>query len=276
MIKLYNETKTPWSISSQGSALLITKDRRYDRSGEFKRRTIKAITYNNLLPEEKVKEINSLTEMKTPQDVFDKNTEVIFSRKDLTTIITSSNKHTKDIYLISLNLQGRKIIGVSDCMVLEYLLLGGEFSLIAAVRPNSIFRIYLLNKENTRKEIYEFNTDSEGRTSLKVKSKENNPESVKTDKVFKPKKFRPAIVTHLVLTHETKKEAIENKIENGDNTIMLYNDETLNEIVNTVSRNNYRAVTLFEACDKTIEYAKKKFDTVYIMNETGIINKVKI
>lgn len=275
MIKIYNETKNAWNIKSQGTALLISKSRKYNSNGAVKKRSIKAITYNNVISDEKVKEIAGLTEMIIPHDLFTDKTEVKFSRKDLTSILSTSNKRNKDIFLISLNLQGRKVVGVSDCMLLEYLLLGGEFSLIVAVRPNTKFRIYLNNKENTRKEIYEFNTDEQGKTTLRIISKENNSNNTNRESVFKPKKFRPATPTHLVLGHESNEETM--ALTYNKNGIVTFNDNNLYEVVDGLIEKKYRAITLYDVENEIVEFIKKKFDIVYAIDGClGNLYKLKI
>ena len=273
MIKIYNETKTPWNITSQGTALLLTKTRQYINNGNKKRRTIKAISYKNLIPQDKVKELTQMVNMKSPQVLFDNTTEVKFSRKDLTAILTTSNKRNKDIYLISLNLQGREVVGVSDCLVLEYLMLGGEFSFIIAVRPDTKFKIYLNNKETNRTEIYVFSSDKEGKTTLRINSKEKDTKDTKPKASFKLKKFRPATATHLILGHESNEEKM---LSYTKNDISTFNDTDLHEVVNGLVAKKYKAVTLYDVDNEVVEFAKTKFNTVYAIDCLGNLYKLKI
>ena len=142
MISIYNETKTPWGLKVIDNKVnCFFKEKTYTKKDENLTKKIKnsihILAYSTLF--ENQPDMTKLVSMSKPEVISDKNTTIIFSKKDFNPFITEKAEPVKDIVLISIPLYGRKVVNISNenIFILEGFILSGELNLIASINDKS-------------------------------------------------------------------------------------------------------------------------------------------
>lgn len=295
MIGIYNNTDSAWSTNVLNEKVTcLFKEKVYERRGQEKpvKRSIHIISYTSLFDEGLENSIAQVN-MTEPKVITDKNTTIIFSKKDFNPFITERPEHLKDILLLSLDLKGRKIIEISNenIFVLEGFILGGELSLIASLNnQENTLNIKLFDKVNNKIDVYTFGKSEDG---FCVKQATEVPTGNEGTAEFMLKKFRPAKPTFTILTYSQDSENLQPLVDANTHNIVEVSKKNMDEVVQSLHEEKYKAVTLFVNSNEFGDTEKKiygallkrlipfkteksiRFKVVYILLANGKVIKRK-
>jgi hypothetical protein len=196
--------------------------------------------------------------------------------------------HYKDVFLISIDLKGRKVLDISNhnVFLLESFILGGELSMIASLNNfEDTLDIKLFDDARKKIVVYTFGRDVNTNalyTKITVRDKIENEEEL----VFMPKRFRPAKVTYTIIVHSKDKEQLQKVVDTQNHNVIEVTKNTMDTAIQQLIDENYKAVTLFMNVESIDETAKKiygalmtklstKFKVFYEMLNNGKIIKIK-
>lgn len=296
MIGIYNETSTKWAGNKLNEkAVCISKVKEYKYKNRNERKSAHIITYatmfENDIEANLFEKLKTCIKMKDIVTLTDKtSTTLLFSKKDYNPFITERTRNLKDIFLVSIDLRGRKVLSVSteNVFILEGYILGGEFTVIASVNsPDDCLKIKLYDSTKKKVELYVFGKNAEtGALFVNISDEPLAGDEEETKYYFK--KFRPAKPTHTIFVHKKDKEALLKVLPRPE----LYNiveitKMTLEEEVKKLLDQHYKAVTFFMDTDDVNDATAKKiyrnfiieiskrFRLYYEMLNTGKILKTK-
>lgn len=302
MIGIYNETTEKLDIKNlNGKVSRLGKTKVYNRFGKDTFRSV-GLVVNNGVFKDKIDEVDQLLSkeycnMFDVSTLSDINTAVIFSQKDNNPYVAVAKRTTgvKDVLLISLRLQGKKIIDVYgvNCFNLEGYVWGGELTVIASLNNfDKELLIKLFDNETNEMVVYTFGrNEKECRFELDISRTEVSGEELTKCKSisFRFNKFRPARPTHTVLVYGKDREQLSkivNMDDNRHNIVVISKSCDINQAIKDLASNNVSAVTLFVNTDKIEDIDKKiygdamlnlqsNFKTYFEMLRNGSIIKVQ-
>lgn len=290
MFSIYNETKNQWTIekiNDSGNVVRFMKrkdapeSRFNNKRKKITRQVISILAYHSIFEDydqvvEIVKgEVNNDKGVVCP--IPTRNTNITFNRKAFRPFVSESAENVKDILLASVRLRGRKIVSMDNhnTFLLESFVYSGEFSFIVSFNnPSSKFTFTLLEEETRELTTYEFSSSEEG-IVLNITGGEKLPDDESYDFIA-VKRFRPARVTHLVLTLPGDRAKLDELIDPSKHTIVEVTPETVREVVEDVKSQFFSAVTLFvNSSSYKYDDAIEAFEDVY-GQEVNFLHEFKL
>lgn len=298
MIAVYNETNKPWevhNVNKDGSVISFSKPTQYKTPKGVKRNVAHIIGYRSLFRDSKfpIEERLKRSVLTRRATTLSKcSTALIYSKKDFKPFITERQSANKNIFLISINLRRRQLIELGSerlqSFVLDAYIASGTLNLIVSLNtPEEIFNIKLYDQLRGSIDNYSFWVDSEtGNGFSKVFFRTLTVEEKKT---FVPARvnleiFRPKKPTELVIikSEYDRKDLLKMMDTSHNNIVLVTRDDIDNQLQNLVT-DNYKAVTLFvnnDDYDSVKKYyggiLKKllmKFNTVHVLlNNNRVIH----
>jgi hypothetical protein len=291
MISVYNETKTAWGFDTINDSVLRLMKRKTRKDAEtgkvVKNRAISIIAYTQIFGDLDTlrTRLNKIRMSEHPSALSYKPTTIVFNRKEFKPFISERETNQKHVLLGSLFLQGRKVVSVknNDTFLLEYFIMGGEFSFIVSLnRPTANFVVELLDQKNNKLVTYKFFVD-EAKNRITLEKTEQPVEEGKEYGDIRLRPFRPSRPTHLVFA-DVKDADLVGALLNGQHSVRYF-DQTVSveDLITAAQAENYKAVTLLynptneeeqQKFDQVVSQLLDNFYTVYKMNKTGEIEKL--
>lgn len=270
MIKLFNDTDTPWRVSKphQNGTVKISAGKTVD--GVFRGTSIVA-PHENL----DITAFNTTksTKMVTP---FEGNTSIYYGKFDNLPNIGTQGAN-KNIYFIAKDFRGKTIVDITrqDVFIFSYYTNKGRLYLIMSVKDTcKEFSITLWDKETQKNEVTTFNLETDT-----VNTTVDTETSEQPEEQFKIRRFRPSRPTTAILIREDDEELVDKKLlESEAHVIYRYKADGSNmgEVVATMVENGYSAATLFTGLedvmnddfgdyDDTVTYMRSAFAQLNII-----------
>lgn len=244
MISIYNESRTPWGLKILNNKVnCFFKEKTYKRKNVEKivKKSVHILAYTTLFENEL--DMSKYVSMDAVEKLSDKNTTIIFSKKDFNPFITEKAEPVKDILLLTISLKGRKIVDISNenIFILEGFILGGELNMIASINDlTKPLNITLYDETRDEYDVYSFSSEN-GLCKSSYKLNENNDDK----KQFRLRTFRPARPTYTILTYPQDIEKLQTIVDFNNHNVVEINNKNINEVTDNLLDQNYKAVTLF-------------------------------
>lgn len=292
MISVYNETKTTWgfeTINDSVLRLMKRKTRKNVETGKVTNRAISIIAYTQIFGDLDAlrARLSKIRMSEHPSALSYKSTTIVFNRKEFKPFISERDTNQKHVLLGSLFLKGRKVVSVknNDTFLLEYFIMGGEFSFIVSLnRPTANFVVELLNEKQNKLVTYKFFVN-EAKNRISLEKSEQPVEEGKEYGDIRLRPFRPSRPTHLVFA-DVKDTDLAEALLSGQHSVRYF-DETVSveDLITAAQAENYKAVTLLYNPATATEEEQQKYDhivsqllenfiTVYKMDKAGEIEKL--
>lgn len=291
MISVYNETKTTWGFDTINDSVLRLMKRKTRKDSEtgkvVKSRVTSIIAYTQIFGDLDAlrTRLSKIRMSKHPSALSYKPTTIVFNRKEFKPFISERDTNQKHVLLGSLFLQGRKVVSVknNETFLLEYFIMGGEFSFIVSLnRPTANFVVELLDQKSNKLITYKFFVD-EAKNRITLEKSERPVEEGEEYGDIRLRPFRPSRPTHLVFA-DVKDTDLAGALLSGQHTVRYF-DETVSveDLITAAQAENYKAVTLLynptteeeqQKFDQIVTQLLENFNTVYKMNKAGEIEKL--
>lgn len=302
MIGIYNETRTNWETKTINENVVCFSKRKELLNAEGKPmiKTSHIIAYKDIFGDDDyvTKLLNDIAyndayiNMKNINTV-PIDTSIVFSKKDYDPFITKGGYKTKDIILISIKLNGCRILEFSNenTFILDGYISGGELTLIVSL--NNFENNFSIKMLTLRGDIKEYNF---GRNVIENKlfvtkgyrdaATDEVKESFK-ETSFMIKKFRPSRSTYTIVAYEKDLDKLKELVDETKYNIVTINKTNIDAVIEGLKSQNYKAVTLFLNTDDVTSLTKriynsamfkfyKNFNVYYELLNTLKVNKTKI
>lgn len=292
MFFIYNQTKNPWEVTSiHDNVLRFTKTHKVPKADKTRATSIIGATslFGSLEQAQTLFKSAVGSELDSePIKVSSSSTGIIFNRKAFQPFISESKENQKDTLLLSFNVRGKvlKSVKTDKAFLLEYLILGGELSLITTINnEGGTVVVELWDKQTESDVVHTFKREGENITHT-VTTQSGTVLDENRRVYFK--KFRPAHVTHYVLVQKKDRADLETLLGDKQYQIVEFDKATEEEVIQNLLDQKIRAVTLFAntsskpADPKSFTFYKsistrlvKNFATVYKLYNDKTIFKLK-
>lgn len=292
MISVYNETKTTWGFQTINDSVLRLMKRKtrkdYETGKVVKNRAINIIAYTQIFGDIEAlrTRLSKIRLSEHPSALSYKPTTIVFNRKEFKPFISERDKNQKHVLLGSLFLQGRKVVSVknNETFLLEYFIMGGEFSFIVSLnRPTANFVVELLDQQHNKLITYKFFVN-EAKNRIELEKSEQPVEEGKEYGDIRLRPFRPSRPTHLVFA-DVKDADLAGALLSYQHNVRYFDDtiSSVEDLIAAAQAENYKAVTLLynptvavdqQRYDQIVSLLLSKFSTVYKMNKAGEIEKL--
>lgn len=296
MIGIYNEGRNNWEASQVNDKVhCVFTNKEIDKGGKKAKQSAHIIVYNSIF-DDASQSLHQLTtkaeycNMKDIATISDKNSTIVFSKKDYNPFVTEKSQQLKDILLITLRLRGRKVIGISNdnTFILDGFIMGGELSLIASLNnfENSL-SINLLNDATGEVTVYTFGRNVEGNVlCMDVATRKAEQTELEAERI-KIKKFRPSRPTHTIIVYKKDLEQLQQVVDTKNHNVVEISKLDMDKVIEELKDQKYKAVTLFVNTDEITGVTKKiygaamvkfnkEFKTYYELLNTKRVRKIKI
>lgn len=286
MLSIYNETRTPWEIDTiNDSVLRIKKVKTRITGEEEKTRSVSVIAYAPLFEDlGRLKYLlTTIRESTSPTVISNKESALVFNKKEFKPFIAERGYNFKNILLGSLFLKGKKVLNIKNngTFLLEFFLHGGELTFITSFNNVSSNMIIDLWDEQAQKIIkYTFFVKN-GKFLL---HKEEQPSTQSNYEASHIRIFRPSRPTNLILVHPKDLKELKNTVDEQYYNIHVYTN--IRDEIKRIKEENYKAVTLFAKSEwnketeeeKTrynylIDILKQEFQVVFKLHKHGKVCK---
>lgn len=298
MLLVYNESSTPWAVKTlkSGNSCIYTPRDIIDKKTNNK-------THCELL-------IASRGHMDVSNDVLSSkvnmgtadiiNVEAVdniklgvtFQAKDCSPALLINPKFTRDVLLITLQLNGSIVTDVdsmNSAVLANMIVTGGELAMIASlgdVQKETKLEIELQDSKHNRTRLYSFVRHQGSRNVELVIITVVSEEHVSKPKC-KIRNFRPSKPTELVIVHKNDFAAMKRSgfIDDKHHTILQYSTKSdLHEQILDKTTKGYTAITLYVDTDNihsaafdiykdTSELLTQKFNVFNMLLSNGKIVK---
>lgn len=286
MITIFNSTRYAWKIKIiEGKIACFYKDKIYNKKINDTEKKIKKsahiLAYTSLFPD-KVPDLDTFVNMKTPQVLTDKNTTVIFSKKDFNPFVTEKNEPVKNILLVSVPIRkGYKVTDIftEDVFILDGYILGGELTLIASFNSDKAkMKVTTFDPKTNHVSGYTFSASTDGikvTTDINTVTEEKK-EEFKNMKPFKLKVFRPAKPTYTILVYRQDKNKLQNVIDVNKHNVVEITNKTSIDTIKNLLKENYKAVTIFVDAEEFGQTQQKIYGNLLRKLFTTSVDKKKM
>ena len=295
MIGIYNERRNNWEATKVNDKVhCLFTSRETEKDNKKVKQSAHIIVYDSIFnnASQSLQELATKAEYSNMKDlatISDKNSTIVFSKKDYNPFVSEKSQQLKDILLISIRLQGRRVIDISNdnTFILDGYIMGGELSLIASLNnfENSL-SIKLLSEATGDVTVYTFGRNEDNKLSMTVDNRKAD-DAEKAQEKLKIKKFRPSRPTHAIVVYKKDLEQLQQVVDTKNHNVVEISKQNMEQVIEELKSQNYKAVTLFVNADEITGVTKKiygaamvkfnkEFKTYYELLNTKRVRKVKI
>lgn len=258
MITIYDETRKGWEVKpikdkSLYSFAKVVKVKGQDKE-KIRRLSILANgDFEPLVTESEIFRNNDSKYMNVDIDL-----NHYFCHKDFSTILTTKAQKPENIFCLTFDVRENIVIGIESvgevqgCEILEYLVFGGEFTVIARLNnpKNESLEVFLMNRKTGKFHSVIVHSNGSGYEKIENSEKayphlfanvgEVNPITIQR---VRPKN----LATHTILCTEDYTEILNNTINKSQKheIVSVVNDDKIADVIGTLRANKISAVTVF-------------------------------
>lgn len=281
MIALFNNTKLQWRCknNSKKSSFAEISIGTKTRDGDFKNLKISVPSTINM-------DAVAVTNSKEMHSVYSDTTSIFYDNKTNNPTIGTAGEN-KDIFLISLDIQGCSIIDMTrqDLFVLGFLIIRGCLFMIASIKEGSTgFYIKLFNREEKAVYTYTFNVGTDSSVDLAQRTNVVIDVANATEKHydhFKIRSFRPSRATHLVFINNKDADIAAKFIEeerfmsNERNEFVYFDEDNMSDAMKKYLNDGYVAATIFTNLESVTDNQFGEYDDcITLMRSVFTVNNI--